>query len=57
MNRQEAMNALAELEEYFFYKKNNPQDLAEMYFSLDEIHHNIKAILEKWHRMTGCKVQ
>jgi hypothetical protein len=57
MNRQEVMNTLAELEEYFFYKKNNPGDLSEMQASLEEIHHNIKAELERWHRMTGCKIQ
>ena len=57
MSYQEAMNKLADLEEFFYYLMINPGDLGEMYSSVQEMHHNTKALLEKWHRMTGCKTE
>lgn len=49
MTEQEVFNMLSDLEEYFYYKRDqlNP--------TLDEIHDRIKKSLEDWHEYTGCK--
>ena len=56
MTKQEALNKLSELEEFFFYLEKNPGDMSEFYLSIMELHHNIRAGLEKWHRITGCTI-
>ena len=53
MNAQEALNRLSELEEYFFYKKNDPRELEQSKEELEQMHMNIKSLLNQWHNLTG----
>ena len=55
MNEQEAFNKLAELEEYFFYRRLREDSESDERKALDEIHNKIKSALNQWHDLTGCK--
>lgn len=55
MSNQEVFNALAELEQYFFYKKNNPGELSAFWPQLIEMHEEVKTLLCQWHNLTGCE--
>ena len=57
MNNQEVMNALSDIEEFFFYKKNNPMELSSCEADLKQMHADIKALLEKWHKITGLRIE
>ena len=51
MTNQEVFNALADLEEFFFYKRDslNP--------TLDDIHDKLKYCLKAWAEYSGCRNQ
>lgn len=55
MDNQEVLNALAELEEFFFYKKNNPGELSAFWLQLARMHAEVRTLLCQWHNLTGCK--
>ena len=57
MNAQEVLNRLSELEEYFFYKKNDPRELEQSKEELKQMHKNIKSLLNQWHNLTGCTIE
>lgn len=59
MTNQEAFDKLSELEEFFFYKLRNPQELDNEYFRpiLHEMHEEVKTLVRQWHNLTGCKNQ
>ena len=57
MNAQEVMNALSEIEQFFFYKKKNPQELEYFQTELTQMHEEAKTLLCQWHNLTGCKVE
>lgn len=52
---QEIFNIISDLEEYFYYKKQNPQELEPFFSILSEMHEEAKALLCQWHNITGCK--
>ena len=54
MNAKDVLNRLSELEEYFFYKKNDPRELEQSKEELKQMHKNIKSLLNQWHNLTGC---
>lgn len=56
MTEQEVLNKLSELEEYFFYLKNNRAQLKDD-ISINAIHQDIKKSLERWHRYTGLTIE
>lgn len=51
---QEVFNALAELEEFFYYKMCNPGELSPHWSILAEMHISVKELLRQWHNLTGC---
>lgn len=53
MTEQEVFNTLSELEEYLFYRMQNPDGLD--YWTLAEMHNKARVMLKRWHDMTGCK--
>ena len=57
MNAQEVLNRLSELEEYFFYKKNDPRELEQSKEEIEQMHKNIKSLLNQWHNLTGCTIE
>ena len=57
MNNQDVLNTLSDIEEFFFYKKNNPQDLEAFQSDLAQMYSEVKELLLKWHMMTGCKIE
>ena len=57
MNAQEVLNRLSGLEEYFFYKKNDPRELEQSKEELEQMHKNIKSLLNQWHNLTGCTIE
>jgi hypothetical protein len=54
---QEVLEKLSELEEFFFYKKNNPEELAPFFLRLAEMHTSVKTLLCQWATLTGLKIQ
>lgn len=48
MDNQQVFDMLADLEEYFYYKRD------ELNPTLDEIHDKIDWCLRAWHEFTGC---
>lgn len=56
MNAQEVLYRLSELEEYFFYKKNDPRELEQSKEELEQMYKNIKLLLNQWHNLTGCTI-
>ena len=52
MSEQEVFNTLSELEEYFFYRMQNPGGLP--FSVLTEMHEEAKTMLHQWHNLTGC---
>lgn len=52
---QEIFETLSALEEFFFYKKNNPEELEPFRHNLFEMHQEIKTLVCQWHNLTGCK--
>jgi len=55
MNNQEVFDALAELEQFFFYKKNSPGELSAFWSQLAQMHEEVKTLLCQWHNLTGCE--
>ena len=53
MTEQEVFNTLSELEEYLYYRMQNPNGLD--YWTLTELYNKARVMLERWHDMTGCK--
>lgn len=53
MTEQEVFNSLSKLEEYFFYRLQNPEGLD--WSVLGQLHGEIKTALIQWHNLTGCK--
>lgn len=53
MSEQEVFNTLSKLEEYFFYRMQNPGGLP--FSVLTELHEEAKTMLHQWHNLTGCK--
>ena len=53
MSEQEVFNKLSELEEYFYYRLQNPKGLP--FDALARLHDEINAAMLKWHELTGCK--
>ena len=51
---QEVFNMLSELEEYFYYKLQNPEELSRFWGTLAEMYEDTKTMLLQWHKMTGC---
>ncbi len=49
MNRNEVKDMLSEIEEYFFYKENNPRDLWKYSSRIEEIRGHVVAALTMWH--------
>ena len=57
MNNQEIFNMLSDLEEFFYYKMQNPEELGAFWPQLAEMHSEAKTMLCQWHNLTGCKNQ
>lgn len=55
MSDQQVFNMLSELEEFFYYKMCNPEELGAHWSSLVEMHQEVKTLLCQWHNLTGCK--
>ncbi len=55
MNNQDVLNMLSELEEYFYYLKQNPEGLN--YSDVEKIHDAINKSLVDWHRLTGLTIE
>lgn len=55
MSNQDVFNMLSELEEFFFYKLHNPEELRPFWSNLAEMHQEAKTMLAQWHNLTGCK--
>lgn len=55
MSNQEVFNMLSELEEFFYYKMQNPEELGPFWKNLAEMHEEAKTMLCQWHNLTGCK--
>jgi hypothetical protein len=53
MSEQEVFNSLSELEEFFYYRLQNPGGLP--WNILAQLHNEIKTALVQWHNLTGCK--
>ena len=51
---QEIFNALSELEEFFYYKMQNPEELSGQFDELVKLHEESKFMLKRWHDLTGC---
>ena len=54
---QEVFNMLSELEEFFYYKLQNPEELSPFWTILSEMHQSAKTLVCQWHNLTGCKNQ
>ena len=54
---QEVFNMLSELEEFFYYKMQNPEELSPFWSILSEMHTSTKTLLIQWSNLTGCKNQ
>ena len=52
---QEVFDKLSELEEFFFNKSRNPEDLQYFQTILFEMHRSMKTLVCQWHNLTGCK--
>lgn len=52
MSNQEVFNMLSELEEYFYYRMNNPDGLP--FPDMTEMHKKADEMLRTWHELTGC---
>ena len=56
MNNQEALEKLADIEEFLYYKMQNPEELAQHWRILAQMHDEAKTLLCQWHNLTGCKL-
>ena len=54
---QEVFNTLSDLEEFFYYKLHNPEELSPYFGILMEMHASAKELVRQWHNLTGCKNQ
>ena len=54
MDNQEIFDALVNLEEALFYRKNDPRELSAYADALKEMHETIRNYVLKWHALTGC---
>lgn len=54
MDNRKALNTLSELEEFFYYLKQNPEGLN--YSDVEKIHNAINTALIEWHRLTGLTI-
>lgn len=54
---QEVLEKLSELEEFFFYKKKNPEELEPFSRILFEMHTSVKTLLCQWATLTGQKIR
>ena len=54
MDNQEVFNLLSELEAFFYYKRQNPEELAPFQSILNEMHTEADTMLRQWHNLTGC---
>lgn len=54
MNNQEVFEMLANLEEFFFYKRLNEEEL-EKQIIFQDMQETTGKLLLKWHNLTGCK--
>ena len=54
---QEIFNTLSELEEFFYYKMQNPEELGGHFEELMKIHEEATFLVRRWHELTGCKNQ
>lgn len=52
MSNQEVFNMLSELEDYFYYRMNNPDGLP--FDDLTNLHNKADEMLRDWHSLTGC---
>ena len=52
MSEQQVLNLLADLEEYFYYRQQNPEGLPSD--DLMKLHDTLNDALRLWHRLTGC---
>ena len=57
MDNQEVFNMLAELESFFYYKLQNPEELGPFWSILNEMHTEADTMLRQWHNLTGCTNQ
>jgi len=57
MDNQQVMEMLSEIEEYFFYRKNNPEELQAFWSILVEMHEAAKTLVCQWHNLTGCSIK
>lgn len=55
MNNRDVLNMLSELEEFFYYLKQNPEGLN--YSDVEKIHDSINKSLVDWHRLTGLTIE
>lgn len=54
MNNQEVFEMLANLEEFFFYKRLREEEL-EKEIIYQDMQETTGKLLLKWHNLTGCK--
>lgn len=52
MTDQEVFNMLSELEEFFYYKLQNPDGMP--WIILAQMHEEVKTAVCQWHNLTGC---
>ena len=53
MSNKEALETLSKLEEFFFYKMQNPEELGPFWSILADYHSKTKEMLIGWHNITG----
>lgn len=51
---QKVFDTLSELEEFFYYKMQNPEELAGHFEDLTKLHEEARFMLRRWHELTGC---
>lgn len=55
MTNQEVFDRLSELEEFFYCKLQNPEEMMPFWSILAQMHQDAKTMLVQWHNLTGCR--